>query len=311
MIWRRAAIGLLTLALLSVAISAGGQVLPGDVGRSILGPLADARAVAALNHRLGADQPAVTLYLRWAWHALRGDFGISTAFRAPVTPFVLGALGKSLLLAGVTLAIVIPASLAAGIAAALKVGRWQDRLIFTAGLALTIVPEFVSGIVLILVFGIWLRVLPIEAATPPGTALPVQLTHLILPALPLVLVLFGYLARIVRAGMLEALGADYTRTAMLKGLPYRSVILRHVLRNALLPAIAVIAGQVSYLMGGLVVVEALFRYPGIGSLILTAARDKDYPMLQAGILAVGAVFIAATLAADLLTGALDPRLRRA
>jgi peptide/nickel transport system permease protein len=310
-IWRRAAIGLLTLALLSVVIFAGGQVLPGDVGRSILGPLADARAVAALNHRLGADQPAVTLYLRWAGHALRGDFGVSTAFRAPVTPFVLGALGKSLLLAGVTLAIVIPASLTAGIAAALKVGRWQDRLIFTAGLALTIVPEFVSGIVLILVFGIWLRVLPIEAATPPGTPLADRLAHLILPALPLVLVLFGYLARIVRAGMLEALGADYTRTAMLKGLSYRSVILRHVLRNALLPAIAVIAGQVSYLMGGLVVVETLFRYPGIGSLILTAARDKDYPMLQAGILAVGAVFIAATLAADLATGALDPRLRRA
>jgi peptide/nickel transport system permease protein len=135
------------------------------------------------------------------------------------------------------------------------------------------------------------------------------LRHLILPAMPLVVVLFGYIARIVRAGTLAALDADYTRTALLKGLPWRVVLFRHVLRNALLPTVTVIAGQVSYLLGGLVVVETLFRYPGIGSLILTAARGKDYAMLEAGILVVGAVFIAATLAADLLVATLDPRQR--
>ena len=134
--------------------------------------------------------------------------------------------------------------------------------------------------------------------------------HLILPALPLVLVLFGYVARIVRAGTLEALDADYTRTATLKGLPRRVVLLRHVLPNALLPTITVLAAQVSYLTGGLVVVETLFRYQGIGSLILTAANGRDYAVLEAAILAVGAVFIAATLAADVLMGVLDPRLRR-
>ena len=136
-----------------------------------------------------------------------------------------------------------------------------------------------------------------------------RIWHLILPALPLVLVLFGYIARIVRAGTLEALDADFTRTATLKGLPRRTVLLRHVLPNALLPAITVIAGQVSYLTGGLVVVETLFRYQGIGSLILTAASNRDYAVLEAAILAVGAVFIVATLAADLLIGVLDPRLR--
>jgi peptide/nickel transport system permease protein len=309
MIARRLGLALLTLVLLSLVVFAGGQLLPGDIGRSILGPLADPRAVAALDHQLGADQPAALIFLHWAWHALQGDFGQSTAFRAPVTPFVLAALGRSLLLATLTLAIVVPAAIAAGVLAALTAGRWPDKLIFFAGLSLTIVPEFVSGIVLILVFGIWLRLLPIEAATPPGASLGDRLVHLILPSLPLVLVLFGYLARIVRAGMLEALDADYTRTAMLKGLPRHQVILRHVLRNALLPTIAVIAGQVSYLMGGLVVVETLFRYQGIGSLVLTAARDKDYPMLEAGILAIGAVFIVATLLADVLSQALDPRLR--
>ncbi len=309
MILRRLSLSVVTLVLLSMVVFAGGQVLPGDVGRSILGPLADARAVAALDHQLGADQPALAQFLHWAGHALRGDFGQSTAFRSPVAPLVLSALGHSLLLAAVVLALLVPAALAGGVFAALRAGRWQDRAINALALSLTALPEFVTGIVLILIFGIWLRALPIEAATPPGTPLPVQIGHLILPALPLVLVLFGYVARIVRAGTLEALDADYTRTATLKGLKRRTVLLRHVLPNALLPTITVIAAQTSYLTGGLVVVETLFRYQGIGRLILTAASGRDYAVMEAAILAVGAVFIAATLAADLLIGMLDPRLR--
>jgi peptide/nickel transport system permease protein len=309
MIWRRLALSVLTLGLLSVVVFAGGQLLPGNVGRSILGPLADPRAVAVLNHQLGADQPPLAQYLRWAGHALRGNFGQSSAYRSPVAPLVVAALAKSLALAGVVLAILAPSALSAGVYAALRAGRWQDRVIGGVALCLTALPEFVTGIVLILIFGIWFRILPIEAATPPGTAFFVRIWHLILPALPLVLVLFGYIARIVRAGTLEALDADFTRTATLKGLPRHSVLLRHVLPNALLPTITVIAAQVSYLTGGLVVVETLFRYQGIGSLILTAASNRDYPVLEAAILAVGAVFIFATLAADLLIGVLDPRLR--
>jgi peptide/nickel transport system permease protein len=308
LILRRLGMSVLTLALLSVVVFSAGQFLPGDVGRSILGPLADSRAVAALNHQLGTDRPALTIYLSWIGQLLHGDMGQSYAFRSPVAPFILQALGESLALAGVALAITVPLSIGAGIVAALRVGEWPDRLIGVVGLSLTVVPEFVSGIGLILVLGVWLRVLPISANTRPGAGLFEKMLHLILPALPLVLVLFGYIARITRAGMLEALRADYTRTARLKGLPRRTVILRHVLRNALTPTITVIAGQTSYLLGGLVVVETLFRIPGIGSLILTAARGKDYPMMEAGILTVGAAFILATLAADVLVGLLDPRL---
>ena len=299
----------LTLFLLSIVVFAAGQLLPGDVGRSILGPLADARAVAALNHQLGADQPALAMYLHWIGHLLRGNMGVSTSFRSPVAPFIGHALVKSLALGGMVFAIVVPLSLAGGIYAALRAGRWQDRIITLAGLSLTVLPEFVSAILLILVLGVWFRLLPVSANTRPGTGIFEQARHLILPALPLVLVLFGYISRITRAGMLEALEADYTRTARLKGLPPRTVLLRHVLRNALLPTITVIATQTSYLIGGLVVVETLFRWQGIGSLILTAAHDKDYPMLEAGILAVGAAFILSTMLADLLTGLLDPRLR--
>jgi peptide/nickel transport system permease protein len=251
------------------------------------------------------------MYLHWAGQLLRGNMGISTAFRSPVAPFIGHALLKSLALGGMVFAIVVPAALGAGIYAALHAGRWQDRAITLAGLSLTVVPEFVSGILLILLLGVWLRWLPIAANTRPGTSVLQQARHLILPALPLVLVLFGYIARIVRAGMLGALEADYTRTARLKGLSGRQVILRHVLRNALLPAVTVIATQTSYLIGGLVVVETLFRWQGIGSLILTAARDKDYPMLEAGILTVGAAFVLSTILADILIGLLDPRVRRA
>ena len=306
---RRLGLAALTLALLSMVVFAGAQVLPGDVGRTILGPLADPEAVAAINHEVGADRPAVETYFTWIGHFLTGDMGRSYTFRAPVAPFVGNALLNSLKLAAVAFVIVVPLSIGAGVYAAMRAGRWQDRAISVVSLSLTVVPEFVSSIALILVLGIWLRWLPISAATRPGTPALEQLRHLILPALPLVIVLFGYIARMARAGTLDALDSDYARTAVLKGLPARTVIVRHVLRNALLPTITVVAAQVGYMIGGLVVVESLFRYQGIGSLILNAARGKDFPMLEAGILTVGAIFVATTLLADTLYTVLNPRLR--
>jgi len=152
-------------------------------------------------------------------------------------------------------------------------------------------------------------VLPVTASWPPGAGIATQIYHLVLPSLPLMLVLFGYLARMARAGTLEALAADYTRTAVLKGLEPWTVLWRHVLRNALLPAITVTATQLGYLLGGLVIVETLFRYPGIGSLIYAAARDKDFPMLEAGVLTVGVLYILTGLLADLLYALLNPRIR--
>jgi peptide/nickel transport system permease protein len=193
--------------------------------------------------------------------------------------------------------------------AALYRGTAVDRTISVSGLSATVVPEFVSGIVLILIFGVWLRWFPISATWPRNAGFFTQVYHLILPAMPLVLVLFGYIARMARAGTIEALDSEYTRTAILKGLTYPQVIWRHVLRNALLPTISVIATQTVYLIGGLVVIEILFRYQGIGSLIYTAANKKDFPMLQAGVMVVGALFMVATLIADILQAVLNPRIR--
>ena len=176
------------------------------------------------------------------------------------------------------------------------------------GQSLGVVPEFISSIVLILVFGVWLRWLPMSADWPEGAGAFTQIRYLILPALPLVLVFFGYIARVARVGTIEALDADYTRTAILKGLPMRLVMRRHVLRNALLPTITVTASLAGYLAGGLVVIETLFHYRGIGALIYTAAKAKDFPMLEAGVLTVGVVDAVASVLADLVSAALNPRI---
>jgi peptide/nickel transport system permease protein len=290
-------------------VFAGGQLLPGDVARAILGPLADAGAVANLDHQLGLDRPALLQYWDWISHFAAGDLGRSFSYRAPVGPFIASALEHSVKLGALAFALVVPLGIAGGVWSALHAGRLIDRLINLIGLSATVLPEFVTGIVLIMIFGIWLKILPITANWPPGAALATQLHYLLLPSLPLVLVLFGYLARMARAGTVEALAADYTRTAVLKGLGARAVLWRHVLRNALLPTITVTATQLGYLMGGLVVVETLFRYPGIGGLIYAAARDRDFPMLEGGVLTVGLIYTAASLMADISHALLNPRLR--
>jgi peptide/nickel transport system permease protein len=289
----------------------GAQVLPGNVGRSILGPLADKASVDALNARLGVDRPLVVQYADWISSFFRGDLGESLVFGRPVGGLVWDAMQNSVKLAAVAFVIVVPLAIAGGVIAALNEGGFRDRFITVTGLSATVVPEFVSGILVILVFGLWLDLLPITAQAPPGSGLFTQIKYLILPSLPLVFVLFGYIARMARAGTIEALEADYTRTAILKGLPRRTVIRRHVLRNALLPTIAVVATQTGYLIGGLVVIETLFNYQGIGRLIFQAATQKDFPLLESGVLVIGIVYLVATLLADLAYSLLNPRIRYA
>jgi peptide/nickel transport system permease protein len=295
--------------LLSVIVFFAGQVLPGDPGRAILGPLAAQSAVHALDQQLGVNQPLLTRYWSWITGVLHGNMGVSYQFRSPVAPFIGNALVNSVKLGGLAFVIVVPLSILGGVVAALNYGRVTDRVISVTGLSATTVPEFVSGIVLIVIFGVELKWLPVSASAGAGASLGSQLDHLILPAIPLVLILFGYIARMARAGTIEALQSDYARTATLKGLKRSVVIRRHILRNSLLPTITVIATQTGYLIGGLVVVETLFNYQGIGKLIFTAATAKDFPMLEAGVLTIGVVYMVATLIADVLYTVLNPRLR--
>jgi peptide/nickel transport system permease protein len=306
---KRLGLMVLTLFILSVIVFLAGQVLPGDPGRSILGNLASQSAVQSLDHTLGVDRPLITQYVTWIGGLLHGNLGESYSYQSPVAPFIGAALINSLKLAALAFVIVVPLSIFGGVIAALYSGRSVDRIISVTGASLSTVPDFVSGIVLIVVFGVTLKWLPVTASAGAGASVGSQFEHLILPAITLVLVLFGYIARMARVGTIEALNSDYTRTAILKGLPRRTVIRRHVLRNSLLPTITVIATQTGYLIGGLVVVETLFNYHGIGNLIFKAANARDFHMLEAGILVVGVVYAVATLIADLLLIALNPRLR--
>jgi peptide/nickel transport system permease protein len=306
---RRLGLMVLTLWILSLIVFFAGQILPGDPGRAILGPFAAKSSVQALDHKLGVDQPLLTRYLDWLGGLLHGNFGTSYTYQSAVEPFVRAALTNSVKLAVLAFVIVVPLGIIGGVIAALNAGRALDRIISVTGLSLATVPEFVSGIVLIVIFGVTLKVLPVTASAGAGAGDLTQFRHLILPAIPLVFVLFGYIARMARAGTIEALNSDYARTATLKGLPRTTMIRRHILRNSLLPTITVIATQTGYLIGGLVVVEDLFNYQGIGNLIFKAAQAKDFAMLEAGVLTIGVVYVLATLAADLLLIALNPRLR--
>jgi peptide/nickel transport system permease protein len=308
-ILKRLGLALITLWLLSVMVFFAVRVVPGDPARAILGHLASPSAVAILDHKLGVDRPLLEQYWTWLSGILHGDMGTSTQFQAPVEPYISAALINSLKLAALAFVIVVPLGVIGGVVAALNYGRPADRIISVAGLSATTVPEFVSGIVVIIIFGVTLKVLPVSAAAGPGASPASQLQHLILPAIPLVLVLFGYIARMARAGTIEALNSDYARTATLKGLKRPVVIRRHILRNSLLPTITVIATQTGYLIGGLIIVETLFNYQGIGNLIYKAAVSHDFPMLAAGALTVGVVYMVATLAADILYTVLNPRLR--
>ena len=308
-ILRRVGLALITLWLLSVIIFFAGQVLPGDPGRAILGPLAAPSAVHALDNSLGVNRPLLTQYWTWLTGLLHGDLGQSYQFRAPVGPLIRAALVNSIKLGALAFVIVVPLSILGGVVSALNYGRAPDRIISVTGLSATTVPEFVSGIVLLVVFAVELKWFPVSASAGPCASAGQQLYHLILPAIPLVLILFGYIARMTRAGTVEALESDYARTATLKGLKRSVVVRRHVLRNSLLPTITVIATQTGYLIGGLVVVETLFNYNGIGKLIFTAATGHDYPMLEAGALTIGVVYMVATLIADILNTMLNPRLR--
>lgn len=307
---RRLSLAVVTLLLLSVIVFLLANVLPGNVARIILGPFAPEETVRELNRDLGTDQPLLTQYWRLFKGMLTFDFGLSYQSRTPVSDMILQTLGNSAKLATLALVLTVPLGIAAGVYAATHRGKLGDRLVVTSSLALSSIPEFVTSTVLVVVLGLQLGLFPV-LATPreddPGVL--TQIYYLFMPALALVMVYVGYIARMARAGTIQALSADYTRTAVMKGLPRRTVLVKHVLRNALIPTVAVVAVQIGYLFGSLLAVELIFNYNGLGRLLVNAAKSKDFPVLQAGVLVIGAIYMVAMLAADLVTSWLNPRIR--
>jgi len=307
---KRLGLSLITLILVSVIVFGVSQVLPGDVGRTILGPYATNGQVAQLDHSLGLDRPPVIRYLDYMWGFVRGDWGQSYLLQQSVRGLVLSHLGDSLIIGGFALLLIVPISIGLGVLAALRRDRFADRLISVTGLSLIALPEFVAGTVVLVIFSVSLHWFPVSSAVPRANLVDV-FRQLLLPSIPLMFVLFGYVSRMARAGTIAVLDANYVRTAVLKGLPPRRVVVRHVLRNSLLPSITVVSAQVGYLVGGLVVVEKLFNYPGIGQLIYISAIGHDLPVLEAAVLMIAVLYTIANLGADLLYGVLNPRIRLA
>ena len=308
-ILRRVGLSLITLFLLVTMVFIIVNVLPDDPGRRIAGPFAPQETVDALNERLGVNDPLLDQYGRLIGNVATFDFGESFKFNQPVKEVLFPALVRSAKLVVLGLVLTLPISIAAGIFAARRRNTFADRSVVTLGLASSSIPEFVSGVTLQFVIGVQLGWLPVLALAPADAGFFEEIYYLLLPALALVAVYFGYIARITRAGTIVALDSDYTRTAVMKGLGQRRVLTRHVMRNALQPTVAVIGTQIGYLFSGLIGLELIFNYPGLGSLLVNAASDKDFPLLTAGVILVGIIYMLTTLAADLVIAWMNPRSR--
>jgi peptide/nickel transport system permease protein len=308
---RRLALIILVLFLVSLMVFAITSIIPADTAQAILGQNATAASLAALRHQLGLDQPPPQRYVSWLWHLLRGDLGTSPTMQLAIGPLILNKLENSLLLAVAAFLFTVPVGIALGIVAGLNRNRWPDTVISLITLAGVAQPEFVTGTFLVAIFSLGLHWLPAISTVGTDQSLGDNVRALILPVLTLSLVLLAYIGRMTRTNVIDVMETEYVRTAILKGLPARTVVLRHALRNALLPSITVIASNIGWLLGGIVVTESLYGYPGLGRLLLQAVQARDVPVLQDITLLIALIFALSNLAADLLYARLNPRVRYA
>jgi peptide/nickel transport system permease protein len=306
---RRLGFMVITLFLTSMIIFAVTQLLPGDVARVILGREAGEAALQQLRLELGLDQPLVVQYFRWLGNFLSGDWGQSYSTDQPIRTLVMERLGNSLMLGSVTLVIALPLAIFLGVVAGFNEDRPIDHIISVGSLSVVGLPEFVTGLLLIQIFAFRFRLLPANSSIETGAGFFEALPMLILPALTATFVLLAYIVRLTRAGIIEERHKPYVRTAVLKGISQRDVIVRHVLRNALLPTITVIAISFGWLISGLIVIENVFNYPGLGRLLTFAIDRRDLPLLQAITFATVLGYSGANVIADLLYAYLNPRIR--
>jgi peptide/nickel transport system permease protein len=300
---------ILTLIIVSMVIFSVTEVLPGDVATMILGQQATPEDLAALRSRMGLNRPPHVRYFEWINNLLHGDLGTSLRVNMPVGPMLMQRMRNSLVLASLAFIVGVPTSVLLGVIASLTRDRIPDTLISVGTLIAVSLPEFVTGAFLIIIFSSWLKWLPPSSFIDPEANLLESLKFLILPAATLMLVMMAHIARMTRSSMVEVMESNYVRTAILKGLPMRKVVIEHALRNALLPTISIVAINVGWLMGGLIVVESVFAYPGLGQLLLFAIGNHDVPVLEAVTLVIAAIYMLSNLAADLLYRFSNPRIR--
>jgi peptide/nickel transport system permease protein len=308
---RRTAAALLTLLIVSILIFIGTAVLPGDAANAILGRNATPQSLKALREQLHLDQSTIQQYREWISGIARGDFGTSAASGIPITTLISGPAKNSAILAGCAAALLIPLALLFGVLAAMRAGRGLDHALSLTSLAMTALPEFVTGTILVLLFALHLNVLPAVSFLPPGESVVQNPEILVLPVATLLAASLAQTMRMVRAGMVEALRSDYVEMARLNGYGERAVILRHALRNALAPTVQVFALNIQWLVGGIVVTEYVFGYPGLGQALVNAVAARDIPYVQAAALLVAIVYLTLNVVSDLLVVLLIPKLRTA
>ncbi len=306
---RRVAFLALTLLLTSLIIFIITQYLPGDVARIVLGREAGQEQLEAFREEFGLNDPLPVQYFRWLTNFVQGDWGRSLSTRSDIYPVVMTRLQNSLMLAALTMLIGVPLSIFLGVIAGLNEDKPADNMISIASLSVVGLPEFVTGIILIEFFSRRLGLLPANSSIPPNATFFEALPMLVLPAMTATLVLLAYIARLTRAGVVEELKKPYVRTATLKGISSSSVTYKHVLRNALMPTITVVAISFGWLISGLIVIENVFNYPGLGRLLVFAIDRQDLPLLQAVTMITVFGFAFANLAADIFYAYLDPRIR--
>jgi peptide/nickel transport system permease protein len=300
---------LMIMVAMSLLIFLATHALPSNAASLILGQYSTPETEAALEHKLGFDLPLPVQYWRWAKGMLKGDMGQSFEMERPVAPMLWDAFSRSAVLAVSAMAVVSLLGLTLGVIAGVWRGRWPDHAasIFTYfGVSL---PEFYWGLVFILVFCSIFHVLPSSGYTSLSDGFGRFVAHLVLPVATLTLAFLAHVARLTRSSMVEALDSMYVKVARARGLPERRVILRHALRNALIPSITVLAQDFGFLIGGIVAVETVFAYPGLGRMLVEALQRQDLPVMQAAILVLTGVFCLANLTADLLYGVVNPRIR--
>ena len=306
---QRLLLALFVLALVSLIVFVMVELLPGDAATAYLGREATPEGLERLRVTLGLDRPAPERFLTWAGGLLRGDLGISLARGEPINAFLWMRLRNSLVL-GITAALVgFPLAIGLGIIAGLTRDRLPDLVISTLSLIGMSLPEFVTATLLIYLFSIQWRLFPAVTLVNPDAPLLELLPNIVLPILTLLIVLTAYILRVVRTSIIEVMRSDYIRVARMKGLTRFWVVLRHALPNALLPTLTIAALTIAWLIGGLFVIESVFNYPGIGTLLLTAIHDRDLPLVQSIAMVMAVIYVIANLGADLLTLVLNPRLR--
>ncbi len=300
-----------TLLVVSMAIFTITEILPGDVATMMFRQGATEQNLKKVREDLGLDRPAHVRYLSWIGGVVRGDLGDSYFQKRPIVDIVRGRLGNSVILAVFAFLVGVPAAIVTGIWAGVRPDTLGDRIVSITGLVGISLPEFVTGVLFIIFFSSMLGLFPSTSIVLPGTNPLTRPQILVLPTLTLMGVLFAYVMRMTRANVIEVIQTHYVRTAILKGLSMRRVIFRHVVPNAILPTITIIAQNFGFMLGGLIIVESVFAYPGLGLLVLSSIQTRDVPLLQALALLIAATYAISNLVADLSYAALDPRIRLA